>query len=398
MKIQNRDIVVVGIQAWDLTIGSNAKNIASEFARDNRVLYVNMPMDRNSRRAEKGTEKMIKRENVLKGLEPDLEMVDKNLWVLNPRTVLESINKIPVKAIYNYLNRRNARRFSEKILDALKRLDFGNYLLFNDSSMFLGVYLKEMLRPDKYIYYIRDNLTKNPYWAKHGKRLEPVTIRQADVVVTNSIYYANYAKHFNQHSYMVGQGCDVTLFNDEKNDIPVAETLKTIPSPIIGYVGYLTSRRLDIEIIAHIAAEKPGYSVVLVGPEDDVFKESPLHQMKNVYFLGSQPPETLPNFIKGFDLCINPQIVNDATIGNYPRKIDEYLAMGKPTLATWTEAMEYFKDYTYLGKNKEDYISLINKALAEDSPELQKSRREFALNHSWETNVLEIGKALAKLA
>jgi len=398
MKIQNRDIVVVGIQAWDLTIGSNAKNIASEFARDNRVLYVNMPMDRNSRRAEKGTEKMIKRENVLKGLEPDLEMVDKNLWVLNPRTVLESINKIPVKAIYNYLNRRNARRFSEKILDALKRLDFGNYLLFNDSSMFLGVYLKEMLRPDKYIYYIRDNLTKNPYWAKHGKRLEPVTIRQADVVVTNSIYYANYAKHFNQHSYMVGQGCDVTLFNDEKNDIPVAETLKTIPSPIIGYVGYLTSRRLDIEIIAHIAAEKPGYSVVLVGPEDDVFKESPLHQMKNVYFLGSQPPETLPTFIKGFDLCINPQIVNDATIGNYPRKIDEYLAMGKPTLATWTEAMEYFKDYTYLGKNKEDYISLINKALAEDSPELQKSRREFALNHSWETNVLEIGKALAKLA
>ncbi|HPE35178.1 MAG TPA: glycosyltransferase [Bacteroidales bacterium] len=398
MKIQNRDIVVVGIQAWDLTIGSNAKNIASEFARDNRVLYVNMPMDRNSRRAEKGTEKMLKRENVLKGLEPDLEMVDKNLWVLNPRTVLESINKIPVKAIYNYLNRRNARRFSEKILDALKRLDFGNYLLFNDSSMFLGVYLKEMLRPDKYIYYIRDNLTKNPYWAKHGKRLEPVTIRQADVVVTNSIYYANYAKHFNQHSYMVGQGCDVTLFNDEKNDIPVAETLKTIPSPIIGYVGYLTSRRLDIEIIAHIAAEKPGYSVVLVGPEDDVFKESPLHQMKNVYFLGSQPPETLPTFIKGFDLCINPQIVNDATIGNYPRKIDEYLAMGKPTLATWTEAMEYFKDYTYLGKNKEDYISLINKALAEDSPELQKSRREFALNHSWETNVLEIGKALAKLA
>lgn len=398
MKIQNRDIVVVGIQAWDLTIGSNAKNIASEFARDNRVLYVNMPMDRNSRRAEKGTEKMLKRENVLKGLEPDLEMVDKNLWVLNPRTVLESINKIPVKAVYDYFNRRNARRFSEKILDALKRLDFGNYLLFNDSSMFLGVYLKEMLRPDKYIYYIRDNLTKNPYWAKHGKRLEPVTIRQADVVVTNSIYYANYAKHFNQHSYMVGQGCDVTLFNDEKNDISVAETLTTIPSPIIGYVGYLTSRRLDIDIIAHIAAEKTACSVVLVGPEDDVFKESPLHQMKNVYFLGSQPPETLPTFIKGFDLCINPQIVNDATIGNYPRKIDEYLAMGKPTIATWTEAMEYFKDFTYLGKNKEDYISLIDKALAEDSPELQKSRREFALNHSWETNVFEIGKALAKLA
>lgn len=396
MKIQNRDIVVVGIQAWDLPIGSNCKNIATEFAKDNRVLYVNMPMDRHSRRKEKDTEKIKKREQVLKGDLPDLEKIQDNFWVLNPRTVIESINWIPFCPIYDFLNRINAARFSKQVLSAINRLGFKDYILFNDSSMFLGVHLKDMLKPDKYIYYIRDNLIKNPYWARHGVRLEPVTIKKADVVTTNSIYYANYAKAFNPHAYMVGQGCDVSLFNDENNDIPMADDLKTIPKPIVGYVGFLTSRRLDINVIAHIAKSKPDYSVVLVGPEDDVFKASELHGMKNVFFLGSREPETLPTYIKGFDICINPQIVNDATIGNYPRKIDEYLAMGKPTIATWTDAMEYFKDFTYLGKTKEDYVKLVDQALAEDSHERQQARREYALSHSWENNVLEIGRALEK--
>lgn len=396
MKIKNRDIVVVGIQPWDLPIGSNCKNIAETFAKDNRVLYVNQPMDRNNRRSEKGTEKIIKRENVLKGIEPDIEKIGEGFWMLNPRTVLESINKIPIKPVYNFLNRRNAKKFSEKILDAVHRLGFKDFILFNDSSMFLGNYLKEMLRPDKYIYYIRDNLIKNPYWAVHGVRLEPLTIKSADVVTTNSIYYANYAKKFNPHSYMVGQGCDVSLFNDAKGDIPVAEDLKKFSKPIIGYVGFLTSRRLDIEVISHIAAANKSWNVVLVGPEDDVFKASDLHNQENIHFLGSRDPETLPTYIKGFDICINPQVVNDATIGNYPRKIDEYLAMGKPTLATWTEAMVYFEDFTYLGKTKEDYVSLIEKALAEDSKQLQEARRKYALSHSWENNVLEIGDALER--
>lgn len=396
MKLENRDIVVVGIQAWDIEIGSNCKNIAAEFAKNNRVLYVNQPMDRNNRRSEKGTDKINKRENVLVGKEPDLEKIDGNFWVLNPRTVLESINKIPVPFIYNYLNKMNARRVSNQVLDAIKRLDFKNFILFNDSSMFMGSHFKDMLKPDKYIYYIRDNLIKNPYWSRHGVRLEPETIKSADVVTTNSIYYANYAKKFNPHSYMVGQGCDVSLFNDEKRDIAVAEDLKPFERPIIGYVGFLTSRRLDIKVIAHIAKSRPNWNIILVGPEDDVFKASELHNIKNVHFIGSRDPETLPNYIKGFDICINPQIVNDATIGNYPRKIDEYLAMGKPTIATWTEAMVYFEDYTYLGKTKEDYVTLIEKALAEDTPERQQARRKYALSHSWKNNVLEIGKALDK--
>jgi hypothetical protein len=38
-------------------------------------------------------------------------------------------------------------------------------------------------------------------------------IKNADVVVTNSLYYTEYAREFNPNSHMVGQGCDVSLFD-----------------------------------------------------------------------------------------------------------------------------------------------------------------------------------------
>jgi hypothetical protein len=131
---------------------------------------------------------------------------------------------------------------------------------------------------------MRDYLTKNPYWRKHGVRIEPQLISNADVVVNNSTLYAEYGAQFNPHSYMVGQGCDTSLFNNELRQIEVPTDLKEIPKPIIGYVGYLSSRRLSIEIIEYMASERPNWSIVLVGPEDDQFKASSLHQIAQCAF------------------------------------------------------------------------------------------------------------------
>ena len=60
--IKGKDIIViVGIQAWDIEIGSNCKNIAVEMSRHNRVLYVNSPLDRITKFKErKHTEKVKK--------------------------------------------------------------------------------------------------------------------------------------------------------------------------------------------------------------------------------------------------------------------------------------------------------------------------------------------------
>ena len=392
--IKNRDIVIVGIQPWDIEIGSNCKNIAVEFAKNNRVLYVNPPMDRITRIKHKNKQSVQKRIKIAKGVISDIEIIENNLWNLYPKTTVESINWISSHPFYKILNKRNSELFSNNIKTAIQSLGFKDYILFNDSSMFLGLHLKNSLKPALYTYYVRDNLVKVPYWRKHGERIEPELIETADLVVNNSEYYADYSSEFNNNSVMVGQGCDVSMFNDLKNEIMVAEEFEKIPSPIIGYVGSLTTLRLDIKLLELIAKEKQDWSIVLVGPEDESFKQSKLHQLSNVYFLGNKSIDELPSYIKGFDVAINPQVVNEITIGNYPRKIDEYLAMGKPIVATSTKAMEMFNDYVYLGKTKDDYINLIDKSFKEHSNKKAIERINFAKTHTWENSVNNIYEAM----
>ena len=394
--ITGRDIIVVGIQAWDIEIGSNCKNVALEFAKHNRVLYVNPPMTRSVMKGQKHEEAIKKRIRIKNGKEDDLIKVGENLWNLYPRTLVESINWIPVHGLFKVLNKRNSVHFANDIKSAIKSLSFKNFILFNDSSMFLGLHLKKLLQPKVYAYYMRDYLVKVPYFQKHGEKTEPLVLKEVDVVLTNSDFFKDACREYNSQSYMVGSGCDISLFNDKDNSIKIPQEFKKIPSPVFGYVGSLTSLRLDINLLEFIAEQKKDWSVVLVGPEDEDFKNSKLHSLPNVYFLGSKDASKLPNYVKGFDVATNPQLKNNLTIGNYPRKIDEYLAMGKPIVATKTKAMQMFKEYVYLADNKKEYVSLIDKALSENTNERVKNRIEFAESHTWENHVKAIYEAIIK--
>ncbi|MNK13365.1 putative teichuronic acid biosynthesis glycosyltransferase TuaH [compost metagenome] len=394
--IENRDIIVVGQQPWDTPIGSNCKDIAIEFSKHNRVLYINAPLDRRTKFQQADTEGVKKRVRVIKGEEDGLEEIAPNFWVFYPDVINESINWVKPTAIFRILNKINNKRFAKSVKKAIQRLDFRNFILFNDSDMFRSYHLKELLNPTTSIYYSRDNLLATPYWGKHGKHLEPEMIKKSDLCVANSVFLANYCKKYNPNSFYVGQGCDLTIFKKDDSVI-IPESLAAIPKPILGYVGALLSIRLDENILIHLAEQKPDWSIVLVGPEDEDFKASKLHQLKNVHFLGPQKPETLPAYIKGFDVCLNPQALNPLTIGNYPRKIDEYLAMGKPTLATKTEAMTVFEDYVYIAETKEEYVVLAEKALIENNPTLENKRIAFAQTHTWEKNVEEIYKSILEV-
>ncbi len=394
--MKDRDIVIVALQSWDFEIGSNARNIAKEFAKSNRVLYVNPPLDRITRYRKRKDEKTQRFLKVIHHKDSGLRQVEDNIWNLTPDFLAESINWTRSSFLYDFLNRRNNSRFARSINGAAKKLGFQNIILFNDNYMFGGFFLKEMLKPSIYCYYIRDYLIVQPYFAKHGKRLEPKLIRSSDVIVANSTYLADYGSQYNKKSFYVGQGCEVDMFDEALIKERPAD-LNNIKSPIIGYVGNLTSQRLDIPLLVEIATKKPEWNIVLVGPEDNAFKASKLHELKNVFFPGKKRPEELPAYVRYFDVCINPQAINQLTIGNYPRKIDEYLAMGKPTVATNTRAMEIFAKETYLASTPAEYIEQITKALAENDAALKHQRIVTARSHTWENSVQEIYAALKRV-
>ena len=327
------------------------------------------------------------------GKEQERYKAESNFYVVNPRSMILSIGFLPDGWLYDVLNRWNNKKISRIIERHLESLDMKEYILFNDSDMTRCFYLKELLKPKIYVYYSRDNLVSQPIFSRHGKRLEPELIRKCDLAVTNSLYLADYCRQFNPNSHYVGQGCETELFKyGKKRTRP--DDLPEFKKPVIGYIGALLTIRLDIRLLEQLAQNHPEWQFVFVGPEDEEFNKSKLHEFDNVLFTGPKKPAELPAYLSCFDVAINPQELNEMTIGNYPRKIDEYLAMGKPVVATMTRAMVVFEEFVYLAESAEEYSTCIQKALDEDTEDLRKKRSDFAQSHTWEASVQNILQAI----
>ncbi len=236
--IIGRDIIVVGQQPWDVEIGSNCKNVALEFSKNNRVLYVNSPLDRNTRSKGKNDPRVQKRINVIEGKEDGLVELGPNFWNLYPDVLVESINWIPSATIFDLLNKRNNRLFAQSIKRAMYRLGFTDILLFNDNEIFKCFFLKDFLKPEVSMYYNRDFMLGVDYWKRHGTRLEPQLMAKSDICLSNSNYLTNYCKRSNPNSFMVGQGCDIEAYTNYHGENPPPE-LVGLKRPVIGYVGAL---------------------------------------------------------------------------------------------------------------------------------------------------------------
>jgi glycosyltransferase involved in cell wall biosynthesis len=392
MSIHDRDIVIVGLQPWYTKIGSNCKSLALEFAKHNRVLYVNTPLDRRTLLQNK-EEDILHHKAIIKGESPSLVQIAPNMWNLYPTSVIESINWLPSTPLFGFFNKINSKRFADNIRTAIRELGFSNIILFNDNDIFRSFYLKDYLKPDVYVYYSRDYVVAVDYWKKHGTAIEPKHIAKADVGVANSIYLADRLKQYNPNSYYIGQGCNLALFDPSVKAERPAE-IADITAPIIGYVGALTSWRLDIPLLVNLAKARPEWQFVFVGYEDEAFSGSELHRLSNVRFTGGKPMQQLPAFVQHFDVCINPQLVNDLTIGNYPLKVDEYLAMGKPVVATRTPTMQLFENHVYLAEDLESYLQQLTLALGDQTPERAAYRRAFALSHTWESSAAALYEAI----
>ena len=397
--ISNRDIVMFSFQSWDTEIGSNFKDMATELAKKNRVLFVNRALDRSSLYKNKNDAITKTRlASIRQGIN-EIEQVAANIWVQNPRTIAASINGIPFAGIHDWLNKINGKRLSKQINKAIRQLGFSNVLLINDNDFIRGAYLKEMIACSEYIFYLRDYMLGVDFFKRHGPRLEKSVLQKADLVVANSDSLTSYAKKINPKSFYIGQGCNFTA--PPAAGTPVPDDMRSISGPVIGYTGFISSWRINAAVIKHIAEQFPACSVVLVGPADPLFKKETVSLPRNVYFLGAKSPGVLANYIKYFDICINPQVLNEVTMGNYPRKADEYLAMGKPLVATATDGMKMFAPYCFLCISKEEFVEkihyILNNREATNNDTMQQQRIAFALSHTWEESMGLLGDAYYSL-
>jgi glycosyltransferase involved in cell wall biosynthesis len=157
-------------------------------------------------------------------------------------------------------------------------------------------------------------------------------LRHADLVFTggHSLYEAKRHLHANIHA--VPSSVDVAHFARARLVTTDPEDQALIPRPRLGFFGVI-DERMDIELVAAVAAARPDWHLILIGP---IVKIDPtrLPRLSNLHYLGTKSYAALPDYIGGWSVALLPFARNAATRFISPTKTPEYLAAGKPVVST----------------------------------------------------------------
>jgi UDP-galactopyranose mutase len=158
-------------------------------------------------------------------------------------------------------------------------------------------------------------------------------LQRADVVFTGgvSLGKAKAALHPNVHAQP--SGVEVEHYRqalDPATQVPA--DLDALPGPRIGFFGVI-DERIDLPLLAAVAGARPDWTLAIIGP---VVKIDPaeLPRLPNIVYLGQKQYRDLPGYVKGFDVCMMPFALNDATRFISPTKTLEYMAAHKPIVST----------------------------------------------------------------
>ena len=225
------------------------------------------------------------------------------------------------------------------------------------------------------VYDCMDELSKFRFAPPDLTSREQMLMENADVVFTggHKLYQAKSYHHDNVHFF--GCGVDSVHFGrarDSQTRVPA--DLAKLRGPIAGYYGVI-DERLDYDLIDALAAARPEMNVVMIGPTAKV-DPAALPQRPNLHWLGSRSYDELPAYVKGFDVCLMPFALNEATEYINPTKTLEYMAAGKPIVSTAVaDVVHHFAPPVRVARDRDDFIARC-RAATRSGRTRRTSRRE----------------------
>ncbi len=384
--IEGHHIICFGFAEWDNPYRTNQHHIMERLSRNNKVLFIESQGLRRPTAQKKDIIRIVKR--LFKWLQ-GTRVIHENLLVFAPLVI--PFHKYAVVRKFN-------RWFLAYQLDGIvARYGFSHPLLWSyvpTAVEYLGRWKEKVS-----VYHCVDELSANPLIpAKTVQDMEERFLKKVDVVFTTAPALYESKKKLNANTRYFPNVADFAHFNKACSpDIPLAKRLRAINSPRLGFIGALSGYKLDFALLASLAQKHPEWALVLIGPKGEGEKAadvSILEKEKNIHLLGGVPAEQLPSYLKGFDVCLLPNILNEYTKNMFPMKFFEYLAAGKPVVSTWLDSLQEFGEYCSLAKNHAEFEASLVKALAEDTLEKQKQRVELAKRYTWETRLDEFSEVI----
>ena len=301
-----------------------------------------------------------------------------NLFVLSPIVL-----PLPYSRIARWLNTQIMLR---SLRNWMRATGFSRPVAWTFLPTPLARDLLTALQPVATIYYCIDDFASSSPEAKRIVESEQALFRDADLVFVTSQKLRERAMQQRPDVHLFPFAVNLAGFEKVRSsDEPPPADLAVLPRPIAGYVGGL-HQWLDQDLIAETARRLPNVSFALVGPAQvDV---SRLQNVPNIHLFGQREHADVPRYVKGFDVGLVPYRITDYTANVYPTKLNEYLVMGKPVVATDLAEIRRFNgdhgDIVRVAATADSYAAAVAASLA-PAPAVEVSRRmEVAASNSWE--------------
>lgn len=234
------------------------------------------------------------------------------------------------------------------------------YALWLYSPMAMPV--ARALRPSVRVFDCMDDLGSFKYAPPELPERDRDAMRWADVVFTGgpSIYESRRHQHSNIHC--IPSSVDARHFARALLDeTPEADDQKCLRRPILGYFGVI-DERMDLDVLTAMAQSHPEWTIVLLGPIVKIKPEN-LPRFKNLHYLGQRRYESLPAYIKGWDVALIPFAMNDATRFISPTKVLEYMAAELPIVSAPIHDLQQFRSTILFGATPTEFVTQCERAL-----------------------------------
>lgn len=218
---------------------------------------------------------------------------------------------------------------------------------------------------DLRVYQVIDDyvgLASDPVVARRIAKSHERSLREADVVWAISKTLADAIRPVRADVRLTSTGVDYQRFAAARTGSRHPD-IECIPSPRIGLVGVLNDR-IDWTLLEALALRHTDWNLVLVGPVRHAGPETwaaltRLKPLGNVFHIGEVTEDAIPAIVAGFDVGLVAYRAGGGTLGINPLKLYQYLAAGKPVVATALPILVEFEDVAQVTRTVDEFEAAI---------------------------------------
>jgi UDP-galactopyranose mutase len=256
--------------------------------------------------------------------------------------------------------------------------------------------LLQGMDPSLVVYDCMDELAsfKNP--PKQLLQRESALLNRADLVFAGgpSLYEAKRLRHANVHCFP--SSVDVGHFGQARDRSLGHPAQEALARPRLGFYGVI-DERFDTQLVAALAAAHPEWQIVLAGPVIKI-ERGQLPQAPNIHYLGKQPYGALPQLLAGWDVCLLPFALNEATRFISPTKVLEYMAAELPVVSTpIADVAGPYGHVVAIAAGAQQFVAACEAALAQtpaQRADMVAAMRGIVASTSWDATARQMGALL----